>query len=84
MQCEHEGEIKYGETKREKLKHNHLRCFWDDGKMMKERQRKSTDSTLSGSRAFESHEAGLCVCAKGCVHVRVCETMYNPPDFFCL
>lgn len=38
MEREHEGEIKYEKKKekREKLKHNHLRCFSDDGWMMKE------------------------------------------------
>lgn len=37
LEREHEGEIKYGKNKKsEKLKHNHLRCFSDDGWMMKE------------------------------------------------
>lgn len=60
--------------KREKLKHNHLRCFSDDGWMMKEHQGAGREQTRSGCRAFEN-QLGECRAASRvyvCVTVHVC------------
>lgn len=74
MEREHEGEIKRGEKKVEKLKHNHLRCFSDDGWMMKEqpgsKRREITEwmpEPLKISREKAELSAGcVCVCVLTC------------------
>lgn len=66
MEHEHEGKIKYGGEKKrqgEKPKRNHLRCFSDDGQMMKEQPwsepRANTERLQS---LWKISREAVCVC----------------------